>query len=146
VQILCPFCEQPHPIHPNKAAACGTVLRVSAVQTVYPARTTKKAEVVCVKCGKAGGEMVAYGKGFIHTIDCNPERRLLSSPPIYSEWARRVYNMPMWLRVIIQKISGPIIEVNEVDETGKETGKVLGYYFGVPIGNNKQREHPKVGA
>lgn len=142
VQILCPWCEPPHPIYPDRPAPCGAVLKVSASQTVYPARTMRKAEVVCIRCGKPGGEMVAYGKGFVHTVDCNPARRLLAYSPVYSEWARRVYNMPVRLRGLIQKFTGVIIEVNEVDKDGQETGRILGYYFGAPRGRNiHQREH-----
>ena len=145
VQILCPYCQPTHPIYPDKISACGTFLKVTASQTVYLSRTIRKAEVVCVRCGKGSGEMVRYGKGFVHVENCNPERRLLAEPPIYSEWARRVYNMPKMLRECFQWIiRKPIVEVNEVDETGKETGKVLGYYFGESRGRSihHQREHP----
>lgn len=145
VLVLCPFCPEPHPIFPDKIAPCGTILKVMAMQTVYPARTTRKTEVVCIRCGKPGGEMVAYGKGYVHTVNCNPDRRLLATPPTYSEWARRVYNMPQYLRGLVQKVMGrPIIEVNEVDDQGRETGRVLGYYFGAKRGRRTdQREHPQ---
>ena len=148
VQILCPFCEPAHPIYPDKISMCGTVLKVSALQTVYPARTLKKTEIVCVKCGKPGGEMVAYGNGFVHIQDCNPERKLLSSPPIYSDWAYRVYHLPVWLRSWIEKFSGAALEVVELDGFGKETGKIMGYYFAeVPNGKRiDKREHPPASA
>lgn len=146
VQILCPFCNPPHPIFPDKLTPCGTLLRVTALQTVYPARTTRTEGILCVRCGKGGGDMVAYGKGYIHTSNCNPERAMLSSPPVYSEWARRVYNMPIWIRPLIFKLTGPAIEVNEVNERGVATGKVLGYYFGVSNGRtNSQRKHSTSG-
>lgn len=143
--VLCPFCDPPHPIWPDKISDCGTMLKVMAVQQVFTSRTLKKADVVCIRCGKGGGAMVAYGRGFVHTENCNPERRLLTSVPVYSEWARRVYNMPKRLNAIIQKFTGPVIQVHEVDEFGKETGNVLGYYFGVPSATHSKREHPEAG-
>lgn len=92
--------------------------------------------------------MVAYGNGFVHIQDCNPERKLLSSPPIYSDWAYRVYHLPVWLRSWIEKFSGAALEVVELDGFGKETGKIMGYYFAeVPNGKRiDKREHPPASA
>lgn len=147
VQILCPYCDPPHPIYPHQMSACGTILQVSAVQNVFPARTTKKAEVLCVRCGKGGGDMVQFGKGFVHAeSSCNPERRMIAAPPHYSNWARGVYNMPKFIRSFVMRFTGPVIEVNEVDEKGQETGKILGYYFGVHSGRLIQRKHTETGA
>jgi len=147
VQILCPFCEPSHPIYPHKISACGTLLKVAAVQTVYPARTLKKAEVVCVKCGKPGGEMVAYGRGFVHVQECNPERKLLAEAPTYSEWARRVYNMPNWLRGWLERFTGAATEVIELDGEGRETGRIIGYYFAeAKRGRHFERKHSQADA
>lgn len=92
--------------------------------------------------------MVAYGQGFKHVMECNPERKLLSSPPIYSDWAYRVYHLPIWLRSWIERLTGAPVEVVELDGAGKETGKIMGYYFAeVPSGRStEQREHPQTGA
>ncbi len=44
VSILCPFCHPAHPIMPDRAAGCGTVLRLEAVQVTF-------SRVACALCG-----------------------------------------------------------------------------------------------
>jgi len=126
---MCPFCEIPHPLELGQDAACGTVLKISAVQTTYPARTVKKHNLVCVKCHKGGGEMVQFNRGFVHVHDCSPNTKLMAAPPKFSPLARVVYFMTPAVRKVMEKRYGLAKQVAEVDEKGKETGKVLGYFF-----------------
>lgn len=131
-QILCPFCAPPHPIMVGQDSACGTTMKVTAVQTIYPARTTKKHNLVCIKCGKGGGEMVKFNSSFVHAADCTPGTRLITVPPEFSRVAKFIYHLPAWLRKQIEKVTGFAKEVKEVDAGGQETGKVLGYFFYSP--------------
>jgi len=129
VQISCPFCEIPHPIQVNQDSACGTSMRVTAVQTIYPARTVHKHNLICIKCKKSDGEMVSFNNGFVHLSDCSPGTKLIVNQPIYSKWAELVYRMPPRLRKLIERNTGSAKEVKEIDAQGIDTGKVLGYFF-----------------
>lgn len=129
VEVLCPFCNPSHPIYPDKDAACGTLLKVTAMQTVVSSRMTKREGLLCLRCGSGGGEMAKFGNGFVHINNCNPGRRMLANPPTYSDWARRVYNMPESLRGVIEKFTGKTQMVYEVDQNGQETGVIAGYFF-----------------
>lgn len=128
-QVLCPFCEIPHPLDFGADAACGTLLKVTAIQTIYPARTVKKHEMVCFKCHKSGGEMVRFNSAFIHLQECSPDTKLMAAPPEFSRLARAVYLMHPAVRKVLEKQYGLAKQVQEVDEHGKSTGKVLGYFF-----------------
>lgn len=128
--ILCPFCKVPHPIAVGKPSACGTELRVTAVQTVFPARTVHKRKLVCFKCGKGGGEMVQFNQGFIHLHECMPGTQVLAEPPKnFSPLAGLIYQLPAGLRKVIEKRTGAVKRVDEIDLHGKPTGKTLGYIF-----------------
>lgn len=129
LEILCPFCKIPHTIGVNQDSACGTSLHVSAVQTVYPARTVHKHKMVCIKCGESGGEMVRYNNSTIHLIDCRPEVQLAAALPEFSRFSKFVFSLPPNIKAIIQKFTGIAKEVKEVDGHGVETGKILGYFF-----------------
>lgn len=130
VLIMCPFCDVPHPVSVGKQAACGTELRVTAVQTVIPARTVNKHKLVCFKCNQGGGEMVPFNQGFIHLIDCAPGTKLLAEPPTnFSRWASWVYNLPLNVRKKIEARTGVARKVEEIDPQGKPTGRTLGYLF-----------------
>lgn len=129
VQVLCPFCDIPHPIMVGQDSPCGTTLKVTAVQTLLPARTTKKHGLKCMKCGQTGGEMIPLSGGFVHIADCAPGTRLLASPPPFSRWAQLVHKFPKQLKTIIEKRTGFAKEVKEVTPEGAETGRVLGYFF-----------------
>jgi hypothetical protein len=129
VKVLCPFCEIPHPIELGKVAACGTILQVKAVQTVYPVRTVHKHKLICIKCKQSGGEMVKFNQGYMHTHECTPNTKIMANPPEFSRLARAVYFMSPQLRKVIEKKYGLVKQVQEIDEHGKETGKVLGYFF-----------------
>lgn len=129
VQVYCPFCTPPHPIVPGQESTCGTTMKVTAVQTVIPARTVRDRDLKCIKCHKSGGEMVKYMNGFIHLEDCMPGTRLLSQPPKFSKLAEYVFKLPEKVRARVEKSLGKVQRVDEIDADGKETGKTLGYFF-----------------
>jgi len=126
--LLCPFCADPHPIMPFVPSPCGTLVTFYAEQTIYRAKADNR--FVCAKCGKGGGEMVKWNDAFIHTPDCKPEVRTLLEPPMYSQWARLVYNMHDGkIKDLIQQALGRAAVVEEVTPDGKVTGVVMGYFF-----------------
>jgi hypothetical protein len=129
MQVLCPFCEQPHPLLPGIDSPCGTTLKVTAVQTILTSHAAKQGDIFCLKCGKTGGEMIHYMNGWIHLVDCDPSTKLLNSVPKLSRMAKIVYRMPRWLQKPIEKHTGRAQEVQEIDPDGKKTGKILGYFF-----------------
>jgi len=130
VQVLCPFCKVPHPILPGQDATCGTSLRVMAVQTIIPSRVARLGKLTCLKCHKGGGgDMVRYANGYIHLEDCAPATRLLAEPPKFSRLAKIIYQLPARVRKLVEKRTGRAQAVEEIDPEGKETGKVLGYFF-----------------
>jgi hypothetical protein len=129
VTLLCPFCTPPHPILPGEIYPCGSEVRVTVAQEVFSSHFTKHKNIHCLKCHTVGGEMVRYNNGFVHLVDCVPGTRLLTVPPTFSQRARFVFGLPKTIRKNIEKRSGPVQEVREIDEAGKETGKVLGYFF-----------------
>ncbi len=130
-QLMCPFCIPPHPIVPGQQASCGTEVKVSAVQTVIPARTANDKGLRCMKCHEVGkGPMVRSGDGFVHQADCAPGTTVLTNPPPNSRFARRVYNMKDgWLKRWMEKRNGKAQCVKEIDPQGNETGKILSYFF-----------------
>lgn len=127
--LLCPFCEIPHPISIGQDAICGTTLRVTAVQTIYPARTVHKHSLLCIKCGKGDGEMIRFNQGYIHLKECAPNTKLMAEVPPFSKYAEWVYQLPPALRKPIEKRWGYAKQVKELDPHGADTGKVLGYFF-----------------
>lgn len=128
--LMCPFCEISHPVAIGQDSPCGTTLRVTAVQTVIPLRTVHKRGLTCVKCGKGNGEMVPFNRGFVHLIDCTPGTKLMAEPPgQFSRWAQMVYKLPEWMRKSIEKRTGAVKRIDEIDPEGKETGNTLGYIF-----------------
>ena len=140
VQILCPFCEPPHPIAVGREAACGTLLKVTAVQVLIPSRTVNRDKLICVKCHKGGGEMVKYHQGYVHLHECTPHTKLMTEPPPFSRLAGVLYGLPSPIRNPVEKYLGKWIgtakQVKEVDPSGNDTGKVLGYFFYKPGGSN----------
>lgn len=123
-QILCPFCIPTHPLAVGKDSACGTTLKVTAVQVVVPARTVHKYNLVCVKCGKSNGEMVKFNQGYIHLRECDPGTILLAETPQFTKWAALVFKLPEPIRKWIEKMTGIAREVRK-----KETDEVQGYFF-----------------
>lgn len=125
--LNCPFCAPTHPIRPNIASVCGTMLEVRAVQRVYRAKYEKG--MVCVKCGQGGGEMVLFQNGFIHTYDCKPGVVALANPPKFSRLADAAHKAPPSVRKMIEGVMGDIVPVYEVNPDGTKTGVTLGYFF-----------------
>lgn len=128
-QLLCPFCIPTHPLMPSQPSACGTVLKVTAVQMVYTKRTVMSKKMLCVKCKQGGGEMIAYMNSYVHLPDCQPAVKLLPNLPDFNWWAERVYKLPERARDWIEKYTGKVQYVKEIDKQGEKTGKVLGYFF-----------------
>lgn len=133
--LNCPFCKPTHPIRPDVGSACGTMLEVRAVQRIYRAKYEK--DMVCVKCGKGGDEMVLFQNGFIHTHDCAPGVVALANPPKYSKLAAKVYGTK--LQGLAERIFGKITPVHEVNPDGTKTGLTLGYFFT----RGKNGKHPQ---
>lgn len=125
--LYCPFCNPSHLLIPGKQAACGTQLQVRAVQSIYRSRFVD--EMVCVKCGKGGGEMAQYQGAFAHVIDCTPGVAMLAEPPKFSKLAGLVYVLPEWAKKRIEPRVGRAMPVDEVKEDGTRTGNVLGHFF-----------------
>lgn len=129
-EIYCPFCQPSHVILPGKPTTCGTEIQVKAVQYMITQHTAKQKGITCMKCHKdTGGNMVACMNGFIHVHDCAPGTVVLSSEPKYDKWAEKVYKLPAKVRKMIEKKMGEVKRIDEIDAQGKETGKILGYFF-----------------
>jgi hypothetical protein len=126
-QILCPFCKPTHPLAPSEPSSCGTILKLTAVQTIVPSRVARINKIVCVKCHQGGGDMVQYMSGYIHLIECDPKTRLLPTMPEFNWFAGLVFNSK--IRQTLEKYTGIAQQVREIDQKGTETGKILGYFF-----------------
>jgi len=97
VKIYCPYCENKHPISIQEVAACGTVLRVEAVQEIWKNTT-------CAVCGKADGErMIKIGDKYRHMHQCVEGKKILIIPPKPSFTARIIHKLPEWFHVFIYK-------------------------------------------
>jgi len=129
MQILCPFCEPPHPIAVGQPAACGTALLVKAVQVVYPTRTVNQRGLKCIKCHQGGGKMVQFNQGFVHLHECTPGTKLMAEAPQFTRWAQFVFGLPLPIRNAVERFTGAAKQVKEVDPEGHDTGKTLGYFF-----------------
>lgn len=144
-QILCPFCSPTHPIVPGQQTVCGTVLELKAIQTVVPARVARNNKIVCMKCHLEGsGEMVQYGSGYIHLVDCMPGTNFLRVEPEYDWFAGFVYRLPKPIRQQVVKLTGYPQQVRDIGPDGLETGKIAGYFFlkGNANGNAGQTTEP----
>jgi hypothetical protein len=129
IAIQCPFCIPTHPILPGTESPCGTTLKVTAIQGYLSSHATKNNKLHCLKCGQIGGEMIRYRGGWIHMRECAPETKLLTEIPKLSRVAKMVYKMPAKMRFRIEKRFGAVKELQEINEEGTQTGKVLGYFF-----------------
>jgi hypothetical protein len=134
--LMCPFCVPSHPLRPDKVSACGTILILTAEQTVFRGKYEKK--MVCVKCGKHGGDMILFQGAFVHNYDCSPGVVAMTEAPEFSDWAARVAWTPEWIRKPIEKFTGRAQAVEEVLPDGTRTGVVLGYFFHKEVKNGKQ--------
>lgn len=126
--LICPFCAVPHALLPGKVSECGTTIKVTAIQTVYNAHG-HKAKILCLKCGKGGGQFVRHQNSFIHLDDCMPGTKVLAVMPEFSKFAEITYRLPEPVKKLIQKVKGRASALDEIDQEGKKTGKVLGYFF-----------------
>jgi hypothetical protein len=142
--LLCLFCTPTHPLNPSAPASCGTRLVLTAEQTVIRAKFNKN--LVCVKCGKGGGEMVMFQNSYIHIHDCNPGVMAMREPPKFSKFAEIVNTMPnQFIKSRIEKITGRAMPVEEVDPKGVKTGQIWGYFFWKPkkeVSHAKRTETP----
>lgn len=128
VAIMCPYCTPAHNLVPGQIAVCGTILKLTAVQSVIPARLARIEKLVCIKCHRPAGytDMVPWQNGFIHVGDCDPETKIFTAPPKLSKWAQFFYGAP---KIFTQFLPGTPQPVKEITPDGAETGKVLGYTF-----------------
>jgi len=129
ILINCPFCTPAHVILPGVESPCGTTLRVTAVQSYLTSHTTKQSKIHCVKCGQVGGEMTKYRDGFVHLNECSPGTKLLTEIPPLSNVAKFIFKFPDRLRTFVEKRTGAVKELQEIDKEGKPTGKILGHFF-----------------
>lgn len=122
IAFMCPFCQPSHPLAPGAVAQCGTVLKLTAMQGIIPARVARMEKIECLKCHNfGGGDMIPWHGGFVHLHDCDPDTKLLTNPPKFSKWAALRYHIPF--------LRGNAQAVKEITPDGKETGRVLGYTF-----------------
>lgn len=132
IAILCPFCDPPHLLVPDKVSPCGTMIVVKAVQTIMPEKRAKRDKIACMKCHQIGwGNMVKFMDGFVHMHDCSPGTIMMVETPPFSALAKFAHGLGAKnpIRKAIEKRNGLAQAVNEIDSTGKKTGKVLGYVF-----------------
>lgn len=100
--ILCPFCEEDHPIDIQNPAPCGTILHVSAVQEVWKNAT-------CALCGTSDDRpLVKIGSQYRHVENCSPGKRLYVVPPKPSFSAKMFYFSPKWVQYAIAKTFGKV--------------------------------------
>lgn len=113
--VLCPFCDDDHPIGVDAPAHCGTVLQVTAVQDVW-----KNAK--CDLCGEMDNTpLTRVGANLQHIRDCKPGTRLRVTPPKHSltaKWAFKLADRTNWK--IIAKLPKMPLEI-------KVNGVVTGY-------------------
>lgn len=127
-QLSCPFCKPPHPLDPTQESMCGTVIQVTAVQTVYKAQYMNE-PTKCLKCGESMGEMIRFGGAFIHAVDCTPGMALMTETPKLTPWARFIYHMPDFAKRPIERRTGRASPLELIDEKGEKTGEIAGYFF-----------------
>jgi len=130
VQLLCPFCIPSHPIVPNQPNACGTTLKVTAVQMVFTKEAVKAKGLICSKCRQGGGEMIQYMNVYAHLPDCKPDTILLPLLPEFNWFAGIVFRLKDGkIKKSLEQRFGLAQAVMDIDKEGKQTGKVLGYFF-----------------
>jgi hypothetical protein len=126
---MCPFCNPTHEIKAGKQNICGTQLKVMVEQPIIGARTTRDEGLICKKCGKPCGEMLMHMNGFIHIYDCSPGVQLLNEMPEFSKFAAFVYKLPRPVRSWLEKSTGIVQIVEEIDPEDGPTGVIQGYFF-----------------
>lgn len=139
-QLGCPFCTPTHVLVPGTPGPCGTVLEVTAVQMIISPRIVRNEGLICLRCRKGDGEMVKHGNSYVHTEDCTPGTRLLSELPAFSKSAKFVYSLPVKLRDFVERFTGKVQYVKEIDTRGEETGNIIGYFFLKGSTNGRSRQ------
>jgi hypothetical protein len=129
VLVKCPFCNPPHLILPGVVSPCGTTLKVTAVQEVFKAHVTRHQDIHCLKCGQTGKEMVRYRAGFVCLEECSPGTKLMTELPPLRKSAKVIFGLPPKIRHLVEKYTGPVQELQEINAEGKQTGQVVGYFF-----------------
>lgn len=130
IGIFCPYCDPSHPLLPGKPAACGTFLKLTAVQQIMPARVARLQNIACIKCHTVGGgDLVPWQGNYVHLQDCDPETKLYVEPPVFSNYAKLLYKMPLGIQNILARKRGTPRPVKEITPEGMETGRILGYTF-----------------
>ena len=142
VVLMCPFCVPTHPLIPGELSKCGTSIQVRAVQKVYQAKYEPR--MVCAKCGKGGGYMIAIADAFFHTNDCTPGVVVMTEKPKFSRTAALIFKLPPALRSRVESFTGQVLPVDEVTSNGPRTGVVLGYFFKEKVKTNEQTETAKM--
>ena len=94
---------------------------------------------MCVKCHKVGGEFVRYRNVYVHLANCSPGTVLLQESPKNNPFAQVVFKLPKWAKGKVEPFTGIADKVLEIDETGKETGKVLSYLFRKQVAIGEQK-------
>lgn len=124
VTILCPFCDDPHPIMTHELAFCGTALELQAVQTVFSGKAIK-----CLVCDQVGGQLIKWGEGYRHAQNCMPgtnyyEEKITS----FSRTAKIVYLLPdkftQWWASAFHRTPEALRNVNK---DGSVSDEVVGY-------------------
>lgn len=129
VLVQCPFCSPTHVILPGVQSQCGTTLRVTAVQNIFTAHATRHNDIKCLKCGETGKEMVKYRSGYVCVEECKPDTKLMAEIPPLSKIAQIVFKLPAGVRKIIEKRTGVVKQLQEIDVEGKPTGVIVGHFF-----------------
>ncbi len=96
IVLFCPFCHPPHRISLDTAATCGTILELTAVQTLYQ-------DVTCELCGRGQGTLLKIGESYRHAHDCVPGRKIYTVPPKKRRSARWAWKMPDWATMFLGK-------------------------------------------
>ena len=101
VRILCPFCQPPHEILPDRQSPCGTSLELKAVQRTFT-------HVACALCGQSQGTLVKRGERMIHDYDCTPGAKIYTVPPPRSRMAGIVWKLPTFFHRLTMRSFGVV--------------------------------------
>lgn len=96
IAIYCPFCHPPHRISLDTKATCGTILELTAVQTLYQ-------DVTCSLCGNGQGTLLKIGESYRHAHDCSPGKTIYTVPPKKSRSAALAWKFPDWASMLLAK-------------------------------------------
>ena len=94
IAIYCPFCHPPHQVSLDTRATCGTVLELTAVQTLYQ-------DVTCSLCGNGQGTLLKIGESYRHAHECTPGHTIYTVPPKKRRSAALAWKMPDWFSMFL---------------------------------------------